>query len=66
MRWFKALADSVNLPEFLEPAPGGLDAGITSIAFHHNLIVLRKDLAERYSNLPIDNPEAKRKLLQPG
>jgi hypothetical protein len=66
MRWFKALADSVNLPEFLEPAPGGLDAGITSIAFHHNLIVLRKDLAERYSNMPIDNPEAKRKLMQPG
>jgi demethylmacrocin O-methyltransferase len=65
MRWFKELTDSVNLPEFLEPAPGALDAGIASVAFHHNLIVLRKDLAERYSNMPLDNPEAKRKLLQP-
>ena len=44
MHWFKNLADSVNLPEFLEPAPAGLDPGIASIAFHHNLIVVRKDL----------------------
>ena len=65
MRWFKELTDSVNLPEFLEPAPGALDAGIASVAFHHNLIVLHKDLAERYSNMPLDNPEARRKLLQP-
>ena len=65
MQWFKNLADSVNLPEFLEPAPGRLDAGIGSIAFHHNLIVLRKDLAERYSNMGLDDPEKRRRLAQP-
>lgn len=65
MRWFKELADSVNLPEFLEPAPGpGLDAGIGSIAFHHNLIVLRKDLAERYSNFRLDDPEVRAQLMR--
>ena len=64
MQWFKDLADSVNLPEFLEPAPAGLDPGIASIAFHHNLIVVRKDLSQRYSNMPIHNPEARRQLLQ--
>jgi demethylmacrocin O-methyltransferase len=65
MQWFKDLADSVNLPDFLEPAPAGLDPGIASIAFHHNLIVVRKDLSERFSNMPIHNPEARRQLLQP-
>jgi hypothetical protein len=66
MRWFKELADSVNLPEFLEPAPGRpLERALGSIAFHHNLIVLKKDLAERYSNAPLDNPEVRRNLLQP-
>ncbi len=65
MHWFKSLADSVNLPEFLAPAPPGLDAGIASVAFHHNLIVLKKDLAERYSNMPVHDPEARRQLLQP-
>jgi hypothetical protein len=64
MQWFKNVADSVNLPEFLEPAPGRLDAGIASIAFHHNLIVLKKNLAERYSNMPLDDPGMRRKLLQ--
>jgi demethylmacrocin O-methyltransferase len=63
MQWFKDLADSVNLPEFLQPAPPGLDAGIGSIAFHHNLIVVRKDLSERYSNMPLDDPEARRQLM---
>ncbi len=62
MHWFKNLVDSVNLPEFLEPAPPGLDAGIASVAFHHNLIVLRKDLSERYSNMPLQNPELRRRL----
>jgi len=66
MRWFKDLVDSVNLPEFLQPAPGKLDAGIASIAFHHNLIVLKKDLAERYSNARLDDPGVKERLLQPG
>ena len=65
MRWFKDLADSVNLPEFLQPAPAGLDAAIASISFHHNLIVLRKDLAERYSNAPLDDPGQRAKLMQP-
>ena len=64
MRWFKELADSVNMPEFLQPAPGGLDATIASIAFHHNLIVLTKDLAERYSNFPLHDPAARGKLMQ--
>jgi hypothetical protein len=65
MRWFKDLADSVNLPEFLQPAPAGLDAAIASIAFHHNLIVLRKDLAERYSNFALDDPGLRAQLLRP-
>jgi demethylmacrocin O-methyltransferase len=64
MHWFKELADSVNLPEFLVPAPRPLDAGVASIAFHHNLIVLHKDLAERFSNAPIDNEEVRRRLTQ--
>ena len=65
MQWFKNLADSVNLPEFLEPAPAGLEATVASIAFHHNLIVLRKDLAERYSNFPLDDPGLRTRLLRP-
>ena len=65
MQRFKDLADSVNLPEFLQPAPPGLDAGIGSIAFHHNLIVVRKDRSARFSNMPVDNPEARRKLMRP-
>jgi hypothetical protein len=65
VRWFKNLADSVNLPEFLQPAPAGLDAAIASIAFHHNLIVLRKDLAERYSNVALDDPGLRVQLLRP-
>jgi hypothetical protein len=66
MQWFKERVDSVNLSEFLQPAPGRLDPGIASIAFHHNLIVLKKDLAERYSNARLDDPEVKQRLLQPG
>jgi hypothetical protein len=65
MRWFKELADSVNLPEFLQPPPPGLDAGIASIAFHHNLVVVRKDLAERFSNAPLEDPQLRAQLLQP-
>jgi len=66
MQWFKDYADSVNLPEFLAPAPGALDPGLLSIAFHHNLIVLKKDLAARYSNANLDLPETRRVLMQPG
>jgi len=64
MQWFKNLVDSVNLPEFLQPPPPGLDASIASIAFHHNLIVLRKDVAERYSNMPLEDPGQRARLLQ--
>jgi Methyltransferase domain len=66
MRHFKELADSVNLPEFLRPAPPALDAAIASIAFHHNLIVLKKDLAERYSNARLDDADVRARLMQPG
>jgi demethylmacrocin O-methyltransferase len=66
MQWFKEIVDSVNLPEFLQPPPGKLDAGIASIAFHHNLIVLKKDLAERYSNARLDDPVVKERLMQAG
>jgi len=65
MQWFKNFADSVNQPEFLQPAPPGLDTALASIAFHHNLIVLRKDLAERYSNAPLDDPGVRAQLLRP-
>jgi hypothetical protein len=64
MRWFKDLADSVNLPEFLLPPPAGLDAAVASIAFHHNLIVVRKGLAARYSNMPIDDPGVRAQLMR--
>jgi hypothetical protein len=64
MHWFKNLVDSVNLPEFLEAAPPGFDPAIGSMAFHHNLIVVRKELSERFSNMPIHDPEARRQLLQ--
>jgi hypothetical protein len=64
MRWFKHLVDSVNLPEFLQPPLPGLDGSVGSIAFHHNLIVVRKDLAERYSNMPIDDPAVRARLMQ--
>jgi len=65
MRWFKELADSVNLPEFLEPAPAGLEAAIGSIAFHHNLIVLTKDRTERFSNARLEDPAVRARLAQP-
>jgi demethylmacrocin O-methyltransferase len=65
MQWFKNFVDSVNLPEFLEPAPAGLNASAVSVAFHHNLIVLRKDLAERYSNFRLDDPGLRARLMRP-
>jgi hypothetical protein len=66
MQWFKDLADSVNLPEFLAPAPRKLYADIGSITFLHNLILLKKDVAERYSNANLDAPGVKERLMQPG
>jgi hypothetical protein len=38
---------------------------VGSIAFHHNLIVVRKDLAERYSNAPLEDPGLRARLMQP-
>ncbi|HEX5091770.1 MAG TPA: class I SAM-dependent methyltransferase [Burkholderiales bacterium] len=66
MRWFKELADSVNIPEFLEPPPARLDPAIGSVTFHHNLIVLTKDLAPRYTNAPLDDPAMRPQFFQPG
>lgn len=65
--FFKSLCDSVNLPEFLEP-PGPdtrLDHTIASVAFHHNLIVLTKDVTKRVSNLALDRPAVRANLIQP-
>jgi hypothetical protein len=55
MSFFKTLADSVNLAEFVQPPPAemGLRDDIGSIAFHHNLIVVTKDAGPRESNLDI-------------
>jgi hypothetical protein len=67
MSFFKKLCDSVNVPEFLEqPGPDALvDHTIASIAFHHNMIVLTKDVTARVSNIPLDRPEWRAKLMQP-
>lgn len=66
--YFKGLADSVNLPEFLEPAQPGspLDPTIGSIAFHHNLIVLTKDVSARTSNFPLGDPRVRAALMRRG
>ena len=55
MSFFKTLADSVNLPEFLEPpAPEAeLQETIGAIAFHHNMIAITKDAGPRRSNLDL-------------
>jgi hypothetical protein len=67
MSFFKGLCDSVNLPEFLErpPPDAVLDYTIASVAFHHNLIVLTKDVTARVSNLALDRAEVRAKLMQP-
>lgn len=64
MSYFKGMTDSVNSPEFLEPA-GQLDPTIGGIAFHHNLIVITKDAAVRRSNLPLGHEELRRLLMDP-
>lgn len=67
MSYFKRLCDSVNLPEFLERpgADAGLDHTIASVTFHHNLVVLVKDVTERVSNIPLDSPEVRASLMRP-
>ena len=66
--YFKGLVDSVNLPEFLEPARPGLplDPTIGRIAFHHNLIVLTKDASARTSNFPLGDPQVRAALMRRG
>lgn len=67
MSFFKQLCDSVNLPEFLEPprSDARLDHTIASVTFHHNLIVLTKDVTERVSNLELDQPQVRAGLMRP-
>jgi demethylmacrocin O-methyltransferase len=66
MSRMKDLVDSVNLPEFLEPAPASLqlDATIGSIAFHHNLVVMTKEMTPRQSNMPVSVEEQRRILMR--
>jgi demethylmacrocin O-methyltransferase len=63
--FFTGLVDSVNWPEFLAPAGNGspLDPAIGRIAFHHNLIVITKDTAERRSNMPLDDARLREILM---
>lgn len=65
MSYFKGMTDSVNSPEFLEPAGAApqLDATIGSIAFYHNLIVVTKDAIARRSNLPLEDEGLRRTLM---
>lgn len=67
MSYFKGLVDSVNLPEFIEPAgpEHPLDPTIGGIAFHHNLIVITKDSSIRQSNIPLDDADWRRTLMKP-
>jgi len=68
VNYFKGLADSVNLPEFLEPArPGSpYDPTIGGIAFHHNLIVVTKDVSARASNFPLGDQQVRAALMSRG
>src|SRR5262249_30954946 len=65
--YFKGLVDSVNIPEFVEPADPEfqLDPLIGSIAFHHNLIVITKDSSIRQSNFPLGQEECRKAVMGP-
>ena len=65
MSYFKGLVDSVNWPEFIEPAGPGfpLDPTIGRIAFHHNLIVVTKDSLVRRSNVRLDDETVRKELM---
>jgi Methyltransferase domain len=65
MSFFKALADGVNLCEFLERPSVETAPSIGHIAFHHNLIVLRKDESQRNSNIAIGNEKVRAALMKP-
>ena len=63
--FFKSLADSVNECEFLERPGVETAPSIGHIAFHHNLIVLRKDESPRRSNMPLGNESVRAALMKP-
>ena len=65
MRFFKALADSVNQAEFLDKPRFDVEPTIGHIAFHHNMIVLKKDETRRVSNVPLGNEKVRATLLKP-
>jgi len=66
MSFFKALADSVNQCEFLEPARIQTEPSIGQIAFHHNMIVLQKNQSPRASNAPLHREAVRAALMKPG
>lgn len=65
MSYFKRLVDSVNWPEFIEPAGPGLplDPTIGRIAFHHNLVIITKDSLVRQSNVLLDDELTRKALM---
>jgi hypothetical protein len=65
MTYFKSLADSVNAAEFLTPPQVEVDRTIGSIAFHHNLIVITKDVRVRSSNMPLEIEALRSALMTP-
>ena len=65
MSFFKSLADSVNECEFLEPPGFQTEPAIGHIAFHHNMIVLKKDESRRTSNVPLGNEKVRAALMKP-
>lgn len=65
MSFFKALADSVNQCEFLEPAGVETEPSIGHIAFHHNMIVLHKNQSPPTSNVPLHRPAVRAALVKP-
>lgn len=67
VNYIKGLVDSVNLPEFLEPAAPrlNLDPTIGRIAFHHNLIAVTKDTAIRRSSVDLGREDLRRALMSP-
>jgi hypothetical protein len=65
MSFFKSLTDSVNECEFLERPGAEIVPSIGHIAFHHNLIVLRKDESRRASNVPLGNEKVRAALMKP-
>jgi hypothetical protein len=65
MNFFKSLADSVNESEFLGASRFETDRTVGQITFHHNLIVVGKDLSRRTSNLPLGDEAVRSVLMKP-